>query len=50
MLFLFDYGDEWRFTTEFIALGRHDPQIDYPRVVGTAGKAPDQYPDAEDDE
>ena len=25
MLFLFDYGDEWRFKVELIGLGRKEP-------------------------
>ena len=41
MLFLFDYGDEWRCTVELIART--------PRVAGSRGKAPPQYR-YEDDE
>jgi hypothetical protein len=43
MLFLFDYGDEWRFQVEVISLGRAVPDGFYPRVIATAGKAPSQY-------
>jgi hypothetical protein len=48
MLFLFDYGDEWRFKVEVIGLGEKMPKTDYPRVVATVGTAPPQYPGAED--
>ena len=50
MLFLFDYGDEWRFMTECKALGVRKKKVGYPRVVATVGKAPPQYPDMEEDE
>ena len=50
MLFLFDYGDEWRFKVEVIGLGKRDSNAQYPRFVGQMGKAPPQYPDADDEE
>ena len=49
MLFLFDYGDEWRFKVELIGLGRKEKAA-YPRVVKRVGEAPRQYPDLEEDE
>ncbi len=49
MLFLFDYGDEWRFQVELKALGKKVAKTRYPRLVATMGEAPQQYPD-EDDE
>ena len=49
MLFLFDYGDDWRFLIEVKALGEKAPKTRYPRLVASVGKAPEQYPD-EDDE
>jgi hypothetical protein len=48
MLFLFDYGDEWRFKVEVIAIGEAAPKVRYPRILATAGKAPDQYPDPDE--
>lgn len=50
MLFLFDYGDEWRFLVEAIGRNEAAPEGFYTRVVATAGKAPRQYevPDDED--
>jgi hypothetical protein len=50
MLFLFDYGDEWRFKVELIGLGRKEPGAVYPRVVKQVGEAPPQYPGLEEDE
>ncbi|HYD66677.1 IS1096 element passenger TnpR family protein [Azospirillum sp.] len=49
MTFLFDYGDEWRFRVEVLALGEREPRKRYPRVVASVGKAPPQYPDPDDD-
>ena len=45
MLFVFDYGDEWRFTVELVKLGEKKPGTRYPRLVGASGDAPEQYPD-----
>jgi hypothetical protein len=50
MLFLFDYGDEWRFKVELIGLGRKEPKVAYPRVLKQVGEAPPQYPDLEEEE
>ena len=50
MLFLFDYGDEWRFKVELIGLGRKEPKAVYPRVLKRVGEAPPQYPGLEEDE
>jgi hypothetical protein len=50
MLFLFDYGDGWRFTVELVKLGEKIPGARYPRMIGTSGDAPEQYPDMDDDE
>lgn len=50
MLFLFDYGDEWRFPVELTALGEKAPKVRYPRMLSSAGEAPPQYPDFDEDE
>lgn len=50
MLFLFDYGDNWHFLIEVIALGEKAPKTRYPRVVASVGKAPKQYPDFDEEE
>ena len=44
MLFLFDYGDEWRFKAQLVGLGKKIPKARYPKVLATVGKAPPQYP------
>lgn len=47
-MYLFDYGDEWRFRVRVHAINEHaDPEVDYPRVVESVGKAPEQYPNWE---
>lgn len=45
MLFLFDYGDEWRFVIELVAFGAAEPKTKYPRVVKSVGVPPEQYPE-----
>ena len=50
MLFLFDYGDGWRFKVELIGLGRKEPNAAYPRALKRVGEAPPQYPGLEEDE
>lgn len=42
-LYLFDYGDDHRFTVEVRTGDETAPMADYPRVVGTHGRAPSQY-------
>lgn len=49
MTFLFDYGDEWQFRVEVLALGELEPRKGYPKVVASVGKAPPQYPDPDED-
>jgi len=50
MLFLYDYGDEWRFKVEVIGLGEKVPKAQYPKTVATMGNAPAQYPDPDEDD
>ena len=50
MLFLFDYGDEWRFLIEMVGYKETAPEGLYPRVVASVGKAPQQYPEPDDDD
>ena len=49
MLFLFDYGDEWRFVIEAMGIGEKAPKTYYPRVTASVGKAPKQYPDYDEE-
>ena len=49
-LFLFDYGDEWHFGVKLVRTSEAaTPGASYPRVVASAGTAPPQYPELEDE-
>lgn len=47
--FLFDYGDEWVFLVELVSRKPKEAKVRLPRLLGSTGKAPAQYPDAEDE-
>lgn len=49
LIFLFDYGDEWRFRVSLKEVGTKLPKVRYPRVVTIRGNAPPQYPDPDED-
>ena len=49
MLFVFDYGDDWRFEIELIKFGEKKPKTRYPRLLVTSGDAPAQYPEMDED-
>jgi hypothetical protein len=50
-LYLFDYGDEWRFNVRVHAINENgDPNAEYPQLVESVGEAPEQYPDWEEEE
>jgi len=50
-LYLFDYGDEWRFKVKVEAVNnKADPNAAYPRLVEAVGEAPAQYADWEEEE
>lgn len=44
-MYLFDYGDEWRFKVRVYAIDLNAPEDEYPKVVQSVGQAPPQYPD-----
>ena len=46
-MYLFDYGDEWRFKVRVHAIDSKAQDEEYPRVVESVGAAPEQYPDWE---
>ena len=46
--FLFDYGDGWEFLVELIKRKPKEPKVKLPRLLISAGKAPEQYPDPEE--
>lgn len=45
MLFLFDYGDDWRWIVTLKGFGKKEAETKYPRVLKSVGDAPEQYPD-----
>jgi Plasmid pRiA4b ORF-3-like protein len=47
MTFLFDYGDEWRFTVQLVRFGVAESKRTYPRILKKTGRAPEQYPAAD---
>ena len=50
-LYLFDYGDGWRFKVRVHAINEDaDPDAEVPRLVESVGEAPPQYPEWEDEE
>jgi hypothetical protein len=49
MLFLFDYGDEWRFRVEVRDINRPSTGDAGPKVIAVVGKAPQQYPNVADE-
>lgn len=49
MLFLFDYGDEWRFSVELKDIRKTEEKESEPVVLESTGKAPVQYPPCEED-
>jgi hypothetical protein len=50
MLFMFDYGDDWRFVVQVIGLGQKVAKTRYPKVLKKVGKAPEQYGAWDDDD
>lgn len=50
MLLLFDYGDNWLFVVELIGFGKKEAKKKYPRIIKKVGIAPEQYPEADEDE
>ncbi len=39
MLFVFDYGDDWRFTVEVVGRGERQTQVRYPRTLKSVGSS-----------
>ncbi len=50
MLFLFDYGDEWRFRVRLQDMAHKVAKVRYPRVIGANGEAPEQYPQPDEED
>jgi hypothetical protein len=49
-LYIFDYGDEWRFRVRVHAINPDASEGDYPRIVQSVGEAPEQYGSWEDED
>jgi Plasmid pRiA4b ORF-3-like protein len=49
MMFLFDYGDMWRFTVRLVGFGVAKPKTKYPKILKKTGSPPEQYPAAEEE-
>jgi len=47
MVFTFDYGDYWQFKVRLESFDAPRPRSSRPKVIESAGKAPEQYPSAE---
>lgn len=43
-MYLFDYGDEWRFNVRVHHINFDAPEGDYPKIVQSVGDPPPQYP------
>ncbi len=43
ILYLFDYGTEWRFRVELEDIRREGPEPRKPKIIEKMGKAPEQY-------
>jgi hypothetical protein len=50
MRFLFDFGDCWEFTLKLERIEPPDPKLRKAKVLDSAGKSPQQYPNYEEDE
>ena len=50
MLFLFDYGDDWRFVVEVKAIRDKAAGVRYPHVLNSVGPSPEQYPSSDDED
>ncbi len=49
-MYLFDYGDEWRFKVKVDAINKNAADVEYPLLVEEVGEAPVQYEDWEEEE
>ena len=47
MRFTFDYGDYWQFDVRLERVEAEPCRLEQPKVIESAGKAPEQYPNSE---
>jgi hypothetical protein len=50
MRFLFDFGDCWKFTLQLERIEPPDPKLRKAKVLDSAGKSPQQYPNYEEND
>jgi hypothetical protein len=50
MEYVFDFGDHWQFTIELEKIEPPNPKFKKAKILESHGKAPEQYPDWEDDD
>ncbi|MFA6048215.1 MAG: hypothetical protein WC737_05410 [Parcubacteria group bacterium] len=48
MIFMFDYGDDWRFLVKLEGINPAKKDQKYPVILEKKGKSPEQYPLADD--
>lgn len=46
---VFDYGDDWNFSVKCIDVKEKEPRKHYPKLISSKGKAPEQYPDYDEE-
>ena len=49
MEYVFDFGDHWEFQVQLEEINTDDSRDDYGEIIASKGKAPEQYPDYEED-
>lgn len=49
MLFHFDYGDDWMFVVQCVAIEQTSSRKRKPEVLEVSGQFPEQYPDCDDE-
>lgn len=50
MLFLYDFGDNWRFITQLIDVRESENIKTKPHIIKSVGNSPEQYSEREDEE
>jgi hypothetical protein len=48
-MFLFDFGDNWRFKVELESIAAEETKLDEAVVLERKGKSPQQYPEFDED-
>ncbi|MFQ6053820.1 MAG: hypothetical protein ACE5OO_06320 [Candidatus Bathyarchaeia archaeon] len=48
-LYLFDYGDDWRFEVQFLGHVASEEGADYPRITERRGGSPPQHPEDQEE-